>query len=63
MTSTCCDLSESKIDSASSTATELTEMLPRWICVSERTSLATLNAFWNVLFNCAAVAFSAWASL
>ena len=29
MTSTCCDLSESKIDSANSTATELTEMLPR----------------------------------
>ena len=29
MTSTCCDLSESKIDPANSTATELTEMLPR----------------------------------
>ena len=29
MTSTCRDLSESKMDSANSTATELTEMLPR----------------------------------
>ena len=44
MTITCRSCSDSKIFSASSTATEPTDVLPRWMLVSVRIFLATLNA-------------------
>jgi hypothetical protein len=51
MTMTWRFLSSLKIFSASSTATAATEVAPRWMFVSVRTCLATLNAFWKALLS------------
>ena len=44
-------LSRLKIFSASSTATDPTDTLPRWMLVSVRMCLATLNARWKALLS------------